>query len=86
MSGDSSASMSERLWVRRDDSALGPFEVAGVADPAGLAEIEPGWQEYVSAATAEKLRRDRDHYAALWAKTEGELEDLRSDRRTVTSS
>lgn len=50
------AAMPERIFVRRDDSATGPFEVSSVADPRGLAEVEPGWHEY--AAVAELDARD----------------------------
>lgn len=39
--------MPRRIWVRRVDSILGPFEVAAVGDPEGLATIEDGWHEYV---------------------------------------
>jgi predicted HAD superfamily Cof-like phosphohydrolase len=48
--------MPDRIWVRCDDTALGPFEVSSVADPEGLARIESGWTEY---APAEQVARER---------------------------
>lgn len=47
--------MPDRIWVRHD-SVLDQLEVSSVADPAGLAAIEPGWHEY--ATVAELAARD----------------------------
>lgn len=48
--------MPPEIWVRRDDTALGPFEVSGVEDPAGLAEIEADWHRYVLVTENARLR------------------------------
>jgi hypothetical protein len=57
--------MPDRIWVRRDDTALGPFEVSSVADPEGLARIEPGWTEYSPAEQVARERRISEGEARL---------------------
>jgi hypothetical protein len=57
--------MPDRIWARRDDTTLGPFEVSSVADPEGLARIETGWTEYAPAEQVARERRISENEARL---------------------
>lgn len=65
------------IFVRETADLLG-FEVSQVADPAGLATIEPGWREYVAVdalLSDEAVRAAGEGFKAAYTDYEGHLRD-----------
>jgi hypothetical protein len=54
----------DRIWLRHDGDALGWRDV-GVADPEGLAAVDPEVVEYVRADEVERLKELVRRLAAI---------------------